>query len=171
MAFEEATPNFDSPIPGQHLTSELGGRPWQSEPQYTTVDDAVEYYMARITSEDIIDQLIDVMEMGVPVTNIANSMQLASVMEGIHTIDVGMLVMPVIMEMMMMLAESAGIEYESGLENPNKNKVRATRVQKITRDFEKKLTKVDINMERKEKEEVEDTETIKKSGGLMARRS
>jgi len=78
MAFEEAAPSFDGPIPGQSLTSELGGRPWQSKPQYPTVDEAVEYYMSRMTSDDFMDQLIDIMEMGVPVTNIANSMQLAA---------------------------------------------------------------------------------------------
>ena len=170
MAFEETTSNFDSPIPGQHLTSELGGRPWQSKPQYPTVDEAVEYYMSRMTSDEFMDQLIDVMEMGVPITNIANSMQLASVMEGVHTVDVGMLVMPVIMEMMMLLGDSANIEYETGLDNPDKNKVRPTRVRKLIRDFEKKLKTVDIDMGSEEKE-VEDTEVSKESGGLMARRS
>tara|TARA_B100001093_G_C26851711_1_gene1025454 strand:+ start:1476 stop:1988 length:513 start_codon:yes stop_codon:yes gene_type:complete len=170
MAFEETAPSFDGPIPGQSLTSELGGRPWQSKSQYTTVDEAVEYYMSRMTSDDFMDQLIDIMEMGVPITNIANSMQLASVMEGVHTVDVGMLVMPVIMEMMMLLGDSAGIEYETGLDNPNKNKVRPTRVRNIIKDFEKKLKTVDINMGTDEKE-VEETEVVKESGGLMARRN
>ena len=44
-----------------------------------------------------------VLEMGIPVSAIANSMQLAGVMQGLHTIDVGMLVMPAIMEMIMMI--------------------------------------------------------------------
>tara|TARA_R110002020_G_scaffold445270_1_gene657141 strand:+ start:961 stop:1470 length:510 start_codon:yes stop_codon:yes gene_type:complete len=168
MAFEEATPNFDAPIPGQSLTAELGARPWQSKPQYSTVDDAVEYYMARMTTEDFMDQLIDVMEMGVPITNIANSMQLASVMEGVHTVDVGMLVMPVVMEMMMLLGDSAGIDYETGLDNPNKGKARPTKILKVTQAFQKKLKEVDIDMGVDEDKEVE--EVKEESGGLMARR-
>ena len=140
MAFEEATPNFDAPIPGQSLTAELGARPWQSKPQYSTVDEAVEYYMSRMTTEDFMDQLIDVMEMGVPITNLANSMQLASVMEGVHTVDVGMLIMPVLVEMMMLVGDSAGIEYDSGLDKKiNKDRVRDTLIIKTARKLQKQL--------------------------------
>jgi hypothetical protein len=34
-------PKLDAPISGQHMTSELGGRPWQQAPQYKTVDEAI----------------------------------------------------------------------------------------------------------------------------------
>jgi hypothetical protein len=105
--------------------------------------------------------------MGVPITNIANSMQLASVMEGVHTVDVGMLVMPVVMEMMMLLGDSAGIDYETGLDNPNKNKARPTKILKVTQAFQKKLKEVDIDMDVDEDKEEEVKE---ESGGLMARR-
>ena len=115
---------FDAPIPGMSLTHELGARPWQTPPQFPTVDEAIEYYMASMTSEEFMEQLIDVLEMGVPVTSIANSMQLSSVMEGKHSVDVGMLVVPLLMELIMMLGDSAGIEYETGLQNPDRNKAR-----------------------------------------------
>jgi hypothetical protein len=113
MALEE--PTFDAPIPGMSLTHELGARPWQQPHQFPDVESAVDYYMARMTSEEFIDQLIDILEMGVPVTVVANTMQLANVMEGKHSIDVSMLITPLLIELMMMLAESAGIEYDSGL--------------------------------------------------------
>ena len=35
---ETKEPIFDAPIPGMSLTAELGGRPWQSPPQYATVE-------------------------------------------------------------------------------------------------------------------------------------
>ena len=82
MALEE--PTFDAPIPGMSLTHELGARPWQQPHQFPDVESAVDYYMARMTSEEFIDQLIDILEMGVPVTVVANTMQLANVMEGKH---------------------------------------------------------------------------------------
>ena len=68
-----------------------------------------------MANEEYMEQAVDVMKMGVPVTTIANSMQMASVMEGKHNIDVGMLVIPLIMEMLMLIAENAGIEYDDGL--------------------------------------------------------
>ena len=91
---------FNAPIPGESLTAELGGRPWQTPPKLATVDEAIDYYMERMSSEDFMEQVVDVLESGVPVSTIANTLQLASVMDGIHTVDVGTLVVPVIMEMM-----------------------------------------------------------------------
>ena len=64
--------------------------------------------------------------MGVPVTTLANTIQLSNVMEGKHTVDVGMLITPLLMELIMMLAESAGIEYDSGLNDPERNKTSST---------------------------------------------
>ena len=100
---------FDAPIPGMSLTHELGDRPWQTPAQFPTVDEAIEYYMSSMTSEEFMEQLIDIMGMGVPVTTIANSLQLGSVMEGKHSVDVGLLVVPLLIELIMMLGDSAGI--------------------------------------------------------------
>jgi len=133
------TPNFDAPIPGMSLTAELGSRPWQSSPMHSTVDEAIQYYMDRMTSEDFMDQLIDVLEMGVAAVDIANTMQLSSVMEGIHNVDVGVLVSPVIVEMIMFIAESADIEYVSGLDNPNKDKISDAKMAKVIAELDQEL--------------------------------
>ena len=45
-------PSFDAPIPGQSLTAELGSRPWQTPSRFSTVDDTIDYYMERMSSED-----------------------------------------------------------------------------------------------------------------------
>ena len=50
MALREE-PLFDVPIPGQGLTAELGSRPWQNPPQLSTVDEAIDYYVERLTEE------------------------------------------------------------------------------------------------------------------------
>jgi hypothetical protein len=157
---------FDAPIPGMSLTHELGARPWQQPSQFSTVDEAIEYYMASMTTEEFMEQIIDVLEMGVPVTSIANSMQLSSVMEGKHTVDVGMLVVPLLMELIMMLGDSAGIEYETGLQNPNKKPLRDTQLAKFALNYKKTLSGIDVEeMVDTPEEELEDQPT-----GLMARR-
>ena len=158
---------FDAPIPGMSLTHALGDRPWQQAAQFPTVDEAIEYYMSSMTSEEFMEQLIDIMEMGVPVTSIANSLQLASVMEGKHSVDVGLLVVPLLMELMMMLGDSAGIEYETGLQNPERNKARDSQLAKYARQYKQALEKVDTE-EMSEKPEEDDDEDMPK--GLMARR-
>lgn len=115
MAELDAVP-FDAAIPGQSLTAELGSRPWQQPAQYTTVEEALDYYLPRLQSEEVSAQLLDVLEMGIPVTTVANTLQLGSVMEGKHSVDVGMLILPVLVELIMLIGDTAGVEYTTGLE-------------------------------------------------------
>ena len=157
--------SFDAPIPGMSLTHALGDRPWQQPAQFPTVDDAIEYYMSRMTNEEFMMQLVDVLEMGVPVTTLANTIQLANVMEGKHSVDVGMLVTPLLMELMMMLAESAGIEYDSGLNDPDRNMARDSQLAKYALQYKRSLDEVDT---KEMADKVEDDEEPK---GLMARRT
>ena len=161
------TPNFDAPIPGQSLTAELGSRPWQSKPQYSTVDEAIKYYMNRLTSDEFMDQVLDVLEMGVSVVDIADSIQTASVMEGLHTIDVGVLVSPVIAEMIMFIADSADIKYVTGLDNPEKDKVSPAKISKIIKELREEMDEKETEVTDTE-EEMSIQEEPK---GLMARRS
>lgn len=168
---ETNEPMFDGPIPGESLTAELGARPWQSPPQYSNIDEVLDYYMSRMSQEDFMVQLVDVLEMGVPVTAIANSIQLSGVMQGLHTIDSGILAMPAIMEMIMMLGDAADVEYESGLDNPNKGVTRDTLLAKVAAQYKDKLEDTDIKEAVEEKEEEDDDEPeAQYSSGLMARR-
>ena len=52
--------------------------------------------------------------------------QMNSVMQGIHSVDSGILALPVIMEMMLITVEAAGIEYNSGMEEDTSNKPMST---------------------------------------------
>lgn len=168
------TPSFDAPIPGMSLTAELGSRPWQSSPMHSTVDEAIQYYMDRMTSEDFMDQLIDVLEMGVSAVDIANTMQLSSVMEGIHNVDVGVLVSPVIVEMIMFIAESADVDYVSGLDNPNKDKISNAKMAKVIAELEQELQEKDTEEKPDDMETEVTSEEVPVMGnepmGLMARR-
>ena len=172
-------PLLDAPISGQHMTSELGGRPWQQAPQYKTVDDAIEYYLDRMSSDEFTDQLVDVLEMDVPVTTLANTLQLGGVMDGKHTVDVGMLVMPLLMEMIMLVGDMADVKYDSGMENPNKGKTRDTLLESVRLKLQRELDKKegmlfsDTELGEDTSEEVKDVEEPKmeeEPKGLMARR-
>tara|TARA_S200002703_G_C3801644_1_gene247788 strand:+ start:513 stop:1019 length:507 start_codon:yes stop_codon:yes gene_type:complete len=110
--------SFSRPIPGQSLTAELGARPWQTPPQFTTVDDALGYYLPRMAQKKFAKGLVDVMETGVPLTNLANVIMLSGVMEGKHSVDVGILTIPAIIETMKLIGDSAGVEYTTGMEEP-----------------------------------------------------
>ena len=152
---------FDAPIPGESLTAELGSRPWQSPPQFATVEQALDYYLPRLQSDEVAEQLVDVLEMGIPVTTVANSMQLGAVMEGKHSVDVGMLILPVLIELIMLIGDTAGVKYTSGLEK--ETEMRSSLIDLAISRFKETEDK-----EETETEEVADIEEPK--GGLMSRR-
>ena len=69
--------SLDAPIPGEGLTHELGDRPWQKPAQLTSVDEVMPFYREKIMDEEFIPSLLQVIEMGMPLTTIANAMQSA----------------------------------------------------------------------------------------------
>ena len=166
MVLEDVTSMFDAPIPGESLTIELGSRPWQQASELSTVDEAIEYYMERLSTDEFMNQLMDVLELGVQITSIFNTMQLNSVMEGVHSVDVGALVSPLLIEMIMYMADMAKVDYVSGLEKPDtSDKLAPTKVAKMMNKFKQEIEDIDI----KEEPSVETQET-EEPKGLMARR-
>tara|TARA_S200002703_G_scaffold39002_1_gene34178 strand:+ start:530 stop:1018 length:489 start_codon:yes stop_codon:yes gene_type:complete len=161
-----AEPLLDAPIPGQSLTAPLGGRPWQSPPQFSTVDEATDFYISRMSTPEFSSQLAEVLEMGVPATTIANTLQMGNVMEGKHTIDVGMLVLPLIVEMIMFIAESEGIDYDDGLTEVRDNKTNDAVLENIRRKMKEQAGKKEEPTAEVEEIVEEDMPT-----GLMARRT
>jgi hypothetical protein len=167
MALEDVTSMFDAPIPGESLTFELGSRPWQQAPQMSTVDEVIEYYMERMSTDDFMNQLMDVLELEVPITSIVNTMQLNSVMEGVHSVDVGVLISPLLVEMIMYMADMAKVDYVSGLEKPDtSDKLAPTKVAKMMNKFKQEVEDTDI-----EEEPSVETQETEEPKGLMARRT
>lgn len=113
MAFRE-TSDFDAPIPGMSLTHELGARPWQSPPKMNTIEEGIDFYVSRIVDKKMAARLLDIIETGVPLTAIAETLTLGGVMQGLHTIDVAVLVNPVLVELMEGLAKNADVPYVVG---------------------------------------------------------
>lgn len=160
--------SFDRPIPGMSMTHEVGARPWQTPPTYTTVEEAAEYYTERMSNPAFREQLIDIMEMGIPLTTLANTIQLASVMEGLHSVDVGMLMIPILVETMMLIGDSAEVKYVTGMEETRGE--RPAMVEKILNNI-KNTKGVDPNVSIEETmEEPQEMPMDEEPKGLMARR-
>jgi len=128
-------PSLDAPVPGEGLTHELGDRPWQKPAQFTNVDEVMPFYREKILDEEFIPQLLQVIELGIPLTTIANAMQNAAVMEGVHSIDVGILMLPIIVELLKYVAENNDKKYVTGMEKrdvkPNEEMVTALAMKEI----------------------------------------
>tara|TARA_R100001377_G_scaffold51201_1_gene29949 strand:+ start:24 stop:533 length:510 start_codon:yes stop_codon:yes gene_type:complete len=167
---EAMQPSLNRPIPGQHLTSELGGRPWQSPPQYATIEEAMGWYLERFDSQEVVDELMSVIESGIPVSTIANSMQLGAVLQGVHSIDVGVLVMPIIMEMMIHLAKETDTEYKIGDEPEKTDRPSDAVMQSALTELKKQQDDNETEPMMGEEQE-EQEESAPEPSGLMARRT
>lgn len=163
---EKPEPQIDAPIPGMSMTAPMGGRPWLKPPQFATVEESLEFYFAKFADKEFVPELLTIIELGVPLTTIANSFQLASVMEGKHSVDVGILVIPVIVEMMMAIAEANDVEYVSGMSREKEKDLSNAEIA-----LAKKKGLFDKKVERPTKKEEEEKSTKEEPMmGLMSRR-
>ena len=170
---EEKEVMFDAPIPGQGLTAPVGGRPWQQPSQYTTVEEALDgYYMPKFTDQEFLPELLNIIELGIPLTTIANSFQLSAVMEGKHTIDVGVLVIPVIVELMINISEANDVKYTSGLDKEKEEGLTNVQIALAKKQglLEVKDEEEEIIKEPVEEETECEEEPMSMSIGLMSRR-
>tara|TARA_R110000824_G_scaffold267713_2_gene456522 strand:+ start:517 stop:1029 length:513 start_codon:yes stop_codon:yes gene_type:complete len=167
---ESTEPRFEAPIAGMSMTHEVGARPWQTPPQYSSVEEALQYYIPRMEDDAFTDNLLNVIEMGMPLTTLANTIQLAGVMENRHTVDVGILIIPVLIEMMQLVAEAEGIEYVTGMEKDNDAATKDSAIAAALVGLKDNLSSepTEENDEMLEDEVTNDTESM--PSGLMARR-
>jgi hypothetical protein len=100
------------PVPiGGSWTDQPRSHPWLNPPKMVKVDDIAQTYVDRLSSPEMINSTLDVIETKVPLASMAEALMLSAVAAGIHTIDAGLLVMPVIIEMLKTAADVHGVEY------------------------------------------------------------
>ena len=173
MASKPNMPPPSGPIAGMGLTAPKGSRPWQKPPKYSTVEDVLAVYLPKLTDEEMMGKLLDVMELGVPVSAIAETLQVGGVMQGLHTADVGILVTPVLIEMMAYIGDQAGIEYDLGVANvPDENILSQTKVAVALKRAKARAVPEELKAiaNADEEELKKDTTNELVVGGLMARR-
>ena len=107
---------FSSPIPGMSLTTEPGGRPWEKPAKFPDPEDALSFYISKLNNQESLNNLFDVLEKNFPVTTLVDSIVLSGVMEGLHSLDVAILLSPALFQFIVGVADIAKIEYVTGLE-------------------------------------------------------
>ena len=155
---------LDAPIPGQSLTTEPKSRPWEQPPKYTTTEEALSFYIPRLSDAELMAPMVDAIEDGTTVVAVADMIQSSGVMSGLHTLDVGLMISPVLVELLVTQAQLADIEYKIGTEKsdkPDSSLVRKA-VDKSSESYFDESTEEEVMVE--ETPEVE-------SEGIMSRRT
>jgi hypothetical protein len=150
--------------PGISWTAPEKSRPWQQPPQLVNMMDVCGYYIMNMSRDEMLDDLLDVVETPVPLAVTAEAMMLQGVSNGIHSVDMGILVMPVIIEMLITIADHNKSEYTIYPDDYDKEAKVSNRVARLA--VERAMKKI----ESKDVSEEEETPVVKEPKGLMAKR-
>ena len=101
---------FNTPVPGQSLTDEPGNYPWEHPPRKTDPEIILEEIWRSITTPAAVEEMIYLLDSGVPVEGIARTIVFAGFMEGEFTPDLGFTLAEPIMEMITAIGMRAGID-------------------------------------------------------------
>ena len=129
---------FDRPSPGESLVVEPKSRPYERPAEMSKLSEVIDFYISRITSDEVIDNIIEMLDMGVPIELLVESMTTFFVMQGKHSMDNKMLISPVLHEYVRMLGKQAGVQVVDGLNPDSQPQEDATHLaEKVRMEIEK----------------------------------
>lgn len=105
---------LNAPIPGQSLTDEPKNYPWERPPEITDPRQAVKFHIEGLNEPDALDNIVELMQMGIPVRALAKTALTTAQMEGIHSVDVSLIIRDAVYEELITIAEEAGVDYLTG---------------------------------------------------------
>ena len=153
-----STIDFIKPVPpGISFTDAPRSTPWNTPPKYVKVSDVANVYIDTLSQPTVINRAIDLIETGLPLAAVANALMLAGVASNVHTIDAGILVIPVIIEMLVTLAEIHGVEYQVFEKDPDEDVI----PDRVIKNALKKASAPTTDVEE---------ESVVELSGLMARK-
>jgi hypothetical protein len=103
---------FDAPIPGQSLTNEPRNYPWERPPETTNPDEAVVHHLTRLGQPKMLNSILDGVGQGLPVSMLTEMVLTGAVSQGIHSIDISMMIAPVIQDYIVNLLEEENVEFK-----------------------------------------------------------
>tara|TARA_Y100000114_G_scaffold16379_1_gene13209 strand:- start:404 stop:925 length:522 start_codon:yes stop_codon:yes gene_type:complete len=170
---------FDRPIPGQSLTTTPKGAPYERPPELSDPVDALEAHLDNLMKDGAMEDVLFFLEEGVDLVTLVEGILRSAVMEGIHSIDISLVIAPALHEFIKGAALRAGVEFDEGFEPKDAKKIvsyrrnvrRAQRMLSEVRGEDKPspMSLEDTKMP-EETEMIEEPVAEEPQQGLMARR-
>ena len=133
---------FSAPIPGQSLTDEPKNYPWERPPEIVDPREAIKFHIDGINKPEALDNIIEMLQIGVPVKALAETAMTTAQMEGIHSVDVSLIIKDVVKEELISIAEEAGIDYVTG-DEPSEIDIKEKEEQQVLALLRKKIGAAD----------------------------
>lgn len=172
---------FDRPLPGQSLTSEPKGQAYERPPETVSPKEALEIHIENLSTEEAIEDVVHFINSGLDVKSLTEGLLRSAVAEGIHSIDISLIIAPLLHEFIKGRLDTFGIEYDEGISNSKEKE--ALRLSRKESSLNKMLSEIDMSEEDVPIDEMslEDTEVkpavernieekpVEPQQGLMAR--
>lgn len=157
--------SFRPVIPGMSLTTTPGNAQYERPPDIVDPREALKLYMDRLNDPDVMDSAMTLVEAGLDLRRLTEGVLRKGVMEGVHSIDVSLIIAPAIHELFRTTAEEIGLEYDEGFDETNKETLKKAKVEAM-------LLKESPEAPVEEMEEMVEEEPVmqEQPRGLMARR-
>lgn len=110
------------PIPGQSLTDTPKNAPYENPPQITNPEEAIQAYMTKLSNPDAMEEIMFLLELGMDIVSLVEGITRSGVMSGVHSVDMSLIVAPVVHELIKQTADSLDVEYDEGFENKEAKK-------------------------------------------------
>ena len=133
---------LNAPIPGQSLTDTPKNYPWERPAEITDPREAIKFHIDGINKPEALDNIIEMLQLGIPVNALSKTALTTAQMEGIHSVDVSLIIRDVIKEELISIAEEAGIDYVTG-DEPDKADVKEKEEQEVLALLRKKIGAAD----------------------------
>ena len=109
---------LEAPVPGQSLTDQPKNWPWENPPEMADPEEATRYYINKLADEDVMDDLSVVLGGGMPVAPFVKTLLTTGVMNGLHSVDISIIIAPVIHAFIKAAMTSYGIEVRDDITSP-----------------------------------------------------
>jgi hypothetical protein len=115
---------------------------------------------------------MDLLQLGVPIDTLVDTLQLGGVMEGLHSVDVGIIITPAIAELVEQMAKSAEVDYTLTSEDEEETLPTKSEIALGVRHLNEKANGITLKEEdiAEELMQVEEDVSTEEPRGLMARR-
>ena len=167
---------LQGPIPGNSLTDEKGAFAWEQPPMLNEPEEIFDYYVEKMSDEEVSDNLLGMLDLGIPISVMTGSMLSKGIMDGIHTVDVKLILQPQLGVVLKNMAEEAGIEYKETMNDylDKDGAAKRKRAKKLAaklqmRKLEGSKDEGDMIQEQVAEDIVEESTEEEKPQGLMAK--
>lgn len=113
---------FERPIPGQSLTTEPKNAPYERPPEIVDPIEAIDVHIDNLLKPGAMEDVLYFLEYGVDLVTLIQGILRSAVMEGMHSIDVSLIIAPVLHEYIKGFADAADLDYDEGFENEQQKK-------------------------------------------------